>query len=602
MRAQRQIRATAGLCIAVFFLGMAIPGRSASGAETTRVSISKRGVEGDDLSRRAVLRDARHVAFVSDASTLVGGDANAARDVFLHDRLALTTIRVSETPAGVGGDAPSFDPALSANADRIAFESAATNFVAGDSNGVRDIFVWERVTGSIALVSEGVGGTVANGSSFQPSITLDGATIAFRSAASNLVADDTNGFLDVFVRDGSHEIVRVSVASDGSQANGISSRPRIAADGGIVVFESAASDLVTGDTNGAVDVFVHDLSTRETTRVSVATDGTQGNGDSRHPAVSRDGRFVAFESAASNLVDDDLNGLSDVFVHDRTSGVTICVSRTEGGTSSDGGSYEPDLDGAGSIVVFSSDATDLVAGDGNGLRDVFAYDRSSGSMVLVSLASDGTAGNGASERAAIALDASLVAFDSEATGFDGPFDTNAVGDVFVVASAHDPHACRKGNVNAASGAPADVVFVNGSAGVGTERSVVLRSDSPFTLDVAGPPSNPGGPARFVLYGWFGHPNESTAAILPIGIGTTCLAIPLVGDVPAPVAIWNNVGRTPQLGEPTLPSVPAPTTLLSKPGGLGIEGALFFQGLVLDGGSPEGRVAVTNGIAVRLLAP
>lgn len=574
----------------------------ARAAETTRISLSRRGVEGDALSRRAVLRDDRYVAFVSDATTLVSGDANNERDVFLHDRHTLETIRVSETLEGVGGDAPSFDPALSANAKWIAFESNASNLVEFDPNGLRDIFVRDRLSGIVTLVSEGMGGAAADGSSFQPTISLDGTRIAFRSAAANLVADDTNGVFDVFVRDATTGVRRVSVASDGAQAHGISSRPRIAADGGFVVFESAAPDLVSGDTNDAVDVFIHDLETNETTRVSVATDGTQGDGDSRYPAVSRDGRFVAFESLAANLVDMDENEASDVFVHDRLTGETTCVSLAQNGAASDGGSYEPDLSGDGSIVVFASDATDLVTGDGNAVRDVYAHDRGSGMTILVSAATDGTAGDAASERAAIALDASLVAFDSEASVFEGPFDTNGVGDVFVVAPAIDPHGCRRGNVNAAAGPIADVVFVNASAGSGSERAIVMTSATAFTLDVVGPPSNPSGPARFVLYAWFGHPNASTATVLPAGIGETCLAIPLTGVAPAPVAIWNNIGRPEQIGEPTLPSMPAPTTLLAKPGGLGLVASLFFQGIILDHDSTEGRAAVTNGIAVRLTSP
>ncbi|NMG21975.1 calcium-binding protein, partial [Brasilonema bromeliae SPC951] len=166
---------------------------------------------------------------------------------------------------------------------------------------------------SLTLVSVADDGTQGNNYSRKPTISADGRFVAFYSAANNLVAGDTNNSSDIFVRDLlTGTTTRVSVADDGTQGNNNSSNPAISADGRFVAFDSTASNLVAGDTNNTSDIFVRDLLTGTTTRVSVADDGTQGNGFSYTPAISADGRFVAFESSASNLVAGDTNNISDI--------------------------------------------------------------------------------------------------------------------------------------------------------------------------------------------------------------------------------------------------------------------------------------------------
>src|SRR3989441_6808558 len=183
------------------------------------------------------------------------------------------------------------------------------------------------------------GGAQGNGSSgligfaFPPALSADGRFIAFVSLATSLVAGDTNGATDVFVRDrqtGTTE--RVSVASGGTQSNAASLGSALSADGRLVAFQSDATNLAPGDTNGATDVFVRDRQTGMTERVSVASDGTQANNISSYPALSADGRFVAFQSDATNLVAGDTNGATDVFVHDRQTGTTEPSSVASGGT------------------------------------------------------------------------------------------------------------------------------------------------------------------------------------------------------------------------------------------------------------------------------
>src|SRR5947199_169142 len=174
---------------------------------------------------------------------------------------------------------------------------------------------------------------------------------------------------------GARTTERVSVASGGTQSNGASLGSALSADGRLVAFQSDATNLVVGDTNGRTDVFVHDRQTGTTERVSVASDGTQANNVSTYPALSADGRFVAFHSTATNLVAGDTNGATDVFVHDRQTGTTERVSVASGGTQGDASSAGPVLSADGGLVAFHSTATNLVAGDANDAYDVFVHDR-----------------------------------------------------------------------------------------------------------------------------------------------------------------------------------------------------------------------------------
>ena len=225
-------------------------------------------------------------------------------------------------------------------------------------------------------------------------------------------------------------IERVSVASDGTQANDWSTRPAISADGRYVAFESQATNLVPGDTTGLGDVFVHDRDTGETKRVSIASDGTPGNGVSFTPSISDGGRYVAFGSAASNLVPSDSNGTDDVFVYDRETEETERVSVPSKGGQGDRVSYGPFINADGRYVAFESQATNLVPGDTNGWGDVFVYDRETRETELVSLAFDGAQGNDISFDPSISADGRHVAFWSFAINLV-PGDTNGKADVFV---------------------------------------------------------------------------------------------------------------------------------------------------------------------------
>ncbi len=340
---------------------------------TRRISVASDGTQGNGYSYFAsISANGRYVAFESESSNLVRGDTNDAYDIFLHDVRTGTTRRISTTSDGTQGNGESRNPSISANGRYVAFESEASNLVKDDMNGTRDIFVRDLQTGTTALVSLAPNGTQGNGMSIAPSFSADGRYVAFASLASNLENDDTNDTWDIFVHDlQTGTTRRVSVASDGTQGNGGSDWHSISADGRYVAFVSEAINLVRGDTNSARDVFVHDLQTGTTRRISVAPDGTQGNGDSTWPSISADGRYVAFESGASNLVDGDTNDVDDIFVRDLQTGTTRRVSAASNGRQGNHVSRNPSISADGSYVAFHSWASNLVPGDTNGTYDVF---------------------------------------------------------------------------------------------------------------------------------------------------------------------------------------------------------------------------------------
>jgi len=320
--------------------------------------------------------DGRFVAFSSDASNLVDGDTHGSTDVFVHDRQTGETVRVSVNSNGEQGNNSSDVPTISADGRYVAFESSASNLVDGDTNGFyRDIFVHDRQTGETTLVSVSSSGNQGDGS-WEPTISADGRYVAFESSASNLVYGDTNGTADIFVHDRqTGETTLVSVNSNSEQGNEFSDLPSLSADGHYVAFRSYASNLVYGDTNGTADIFVHDRQTGETTLVSVSSSDEQENDGSWEPTISADGRYVAFESSASNLVDGDTNGYSDVFVHDRQTGETERVSVSSNGEQGNYGSWWSTISADGRYVAFESSASNLVDGETYYSNDVFVHDR-----------------------------------------------------------------------------------------------------------------------------------------------------------------------------------------------------------------------------------
>jgi Tol biopolymer transport system component len=367
----------------------------------------------------SISADGRYVAFVS-----IG-------DVFVRDRLTGTLERLSISSAGDPGNRESSWPSISADGRYVAFYSWASNLVPGDTNGATDVFVRDRLNGTTERVSVNSAGGEANGGSGATSISADGRYVAFGSGASNLVPDDTNRRADIFVRDrvnGTTE--RVNVDSRGDEANRSPAIHTISGDGRYVAFVTNATNLVRGDTNDKRDVFVHDRVTRTTERVSVDGAGNEGNFGSGDPSLSADGRFVAFYSWVA-LVPDDTNGESDIFVRDRLTGALERVSVDSAGGQANDASSAPSLSADGRYVAFESVASNLVPGDTNGVVDVFVRDRFTGTTMRVSVSSAGDqATDFWSFGSNISADGRHVAFISSASHLV-PDDTYGTYDVFV---------------------------------------------------------------------------------------------------------------------------------------------------------------------------
>ena len=344
---------------------------------TVRVSVGAGGAQGNDESYYpSISADGRYVAFYSHSSNLVPGDTNSHSDVFVHDRQLGTTERVSLSTGGGQAGSLNEHPSISADGRYVAFGSPADNLVPGDTNFWTDVFVRDRQLGTTERVSVDSSGAQCNGSSDYPSISADGRYVVFHSHSTNLVAGDTNGVFDIFVRDrqlGTTE--RVSVDSGGAQGNSDSDSPSISADGRYIAFHSFASNLVAGDTNAREDIFVRDRQAGATERASVGAGGVQGNFASVSPWISADGRYVEFASFATNLVAGDTNSREDIFLRDRQLGATERVSVDSAGIQGNGHSYSGGISSDGRIVAFMSESTNLVPGDSNARTDVFVRDR-----------------------------------------------------------------------------------------------------------------------------------------------------------------------------------------------------------------------------------
>jgi Tol biopolymer transport system component len=348
-----------------FFLASATP----SGEPATYSSHGGLLPGGGRLSE-----DGSRVAFTSMADNLVPGGPRLRDQVYVRNLGSRQVWRVSQSRSGEPGNAASRFVRLSGDGSVVAFVSAATNLVEEDTNGTEDVFVHNLHSRETVRVSATWKGGQADGASYAPSLSRDGGQVAFASEATNLVADDTNGVADVFVRDSvAARAERIPRAASGRETSEPSDAPSLSASGRFVAFSSESDDLVPGDHNGERDVFLHDRNTGRTVLVSVAEGGEGANGASDNPVVSEDGSKVAFVSAASNLVANDRNERPDVFVRHVIVGDTIRLSVGAGGVEAneESGVFGVAMSPDGSCVAFESYASNLVPEDGDGMVDVF---------------------------------------------------------------------------------------------------------------------------------------------------------------------------------------------------------------------------------------
>jgi Tol biopolymer transport system component len=394
------------------------------------VSLTPSGGQIPNASNDAALSsDGRYVAFLT-TQALVAADTNTRSDVYVRDRVAGTTTLASLSAAGVVGDKSCSNPWISGDGRYVVFDTDSTNYLSPDANGLHsDVFVRDLVAGTTTLVSQSSGGAQGNSGSSFGSISADGRWIAFESGASNLVSGDSLGVPDVFLRDRVNgTTTRVSVGLNGNEANSASLRPVVSSDGRFVAYDTSATNIVANDTTFFSDVIRYDTQTGTSVLVSVALSGQADQGDS--PSISADGRFVAFDSAGTNLVTGDTNGLLDVFVRDLLLGTTVRASLTSAGaqiTSGNGGS--PRLSGDGTRVVFHHTSSTIVAGDTNGNQDIFLRDLAAGTTTRENVSTAGVQANGFSQYARISADGRVVAFESGANNLVAG-DTNGWNDVF----------------------------------------------------------------------------------------------------------------------------------------------------------------------------
>jgi Tol biopolymer transport system component len=422
------------LAAAAVAIGASAP--AAAAPVTERVSVSSSGAQGNGGSISAFpSADGRFVAFSSAASNLVPGDTNNARDVFVHDRRTGRTERVSVGVGGAQANDSSSVEGISANTRFVLFASKAFNLVPGDTNAKQDVFVRDRQAGKTERISLRQGNGQIRGISFAAGISDDGRFVGFATSVGNVVAGDTNGMNDMFVRDRkTGKVERVSLGNGGVQANSLSIGVGLSATGRFALFDSFATNLVPGPVSGFEEVFVRDRQTGVTQRVSVGPGGRLPSDRSFGASISDNGRFVGFYSAAANLAAGDTAGTFDAFVRDRQAGRTEIVSVNSSEVKGSGESSGAAISADGRFVTFDSDAANLVPGDTNGTLDVFVRDRRAGTTRRVSLSSSGAQGNGGSYFPALSADGRTVAFFSLATNLV-PGDTNNTGDAFVRAPA-----------------------------------------------------------------------------------------------------------------------------------------------------------------------
>jgi Tol biopolymer transport system component len=430
---------------------------------TTRASLGAGGAEVTSANRfPSISADGRWIAFESDAADLVPGDTNGFTDVFVRDLGLPTTVRASVSWSGVEGDGPSGSPSISGDGRWVAFTSSATNLVPGDTNGVADVFVRDLLLHRTVRVSVSTAGLEGDNPSARwsaesgPSISPDGRFVAFISAATTLVAGDTNGSFDVFWHDrdadgngvldepGGIVTRRVSVDSAGVEGNADSGDYGlwISARGRAVAFHSLATNLVPGDTNFVDDVFVHEPSTGRTTRVSVDSAGVQSNGTSwrctisADPTLASDARWVTFSSVATNLTTIPTAPFYEIYVHDRVTKTTTLVSVNVAGGAASGNCKDSMVNADGRVILFETWAADVVAGDTNGVSDAFRLDRATGLIDRISLGI-GAEANGISIWTRTSADGKDFAIQSTASNLVAG-DNNGVLDVFAIHDAAPP--------------------------------------------------------------------------------------------------------------------------------------------------------------------
>ncbi|MBI1848971.1 MAG: hypothetical protein HYR85_01365 [Planctomycetes bacterium] len=569
---------------------------------TSRVSVASNGSQAASYCLHpSISADGRFVAFESPDPLGTPGDTNAALDAFVHDRVTGQTTNISLGPPDQFGGHGTENSVISSNGRFVVFDSLSALTPDDDHLGF-DAFTYDRQTGQISLASIDSSTAPYPFGPGPKSISFDGRYIACINRENQ--PNGNLGQAKIYVLDRVTRQTRLASAdANGQASNNDCTGPAISGDGRYVAFETPST---FGGLGGEPPhhVFVKDLVTGQLERADVRSDGSGANDTSGVAFLSSDGRFVAFGSYGSNLVDDDTNGVGDVFVRDRQTGVTERVSVGLALGQPNGGGYFPALSADGRFVVFSSGASDLVAADNNGMADVFVRDRLIGETRRVSVSSIGDEANGNSNvgvlmRAVVSDDARFVCFESQASNLVLG-DTNAVTDVFL----HDGENCRGGDVNAAFGMNADVLFVNGSAGDSVTRRVTASLSVPITVTLGAGSHGPN-PASYSLWVWHGLPaNAFFVSVSGAIIGCATNPTPLHPRLASPqpfLCVLAGLGLEFAGSARRLAHPPgsAPWTL-TRMRGFDRPASLTIQGVVADDGAANAQhLSVTNAVVLTI---
>jgi Tol biopolymer transport system component len=414
------------------------------------------------------------VAFASSASNLTGSPgvaSAAAEEVYVDDDAGESVRLASATAAGVPANGSSNAPSISGNGQAVAFVSTASNLVGGVAKGIQNIYA-ATVGGPPVLVSVGVGGSATDGNSYQPAISANGRFVIFTSTADDLVAGDDNDKPDVFERDLATGITRrVSVASHGGQADGPSSNGAVSGDGRFVTFASTSSDLVGHQKTAAEEVYVHDTASNLTNVISASSGGRRENAAVASPftqvsSISGDGRYVAFDSDATNLAKGGSNGHTNVYVRDRTLRRTTLVSVSSTGGAGDDDSFSPEISPDGHFVIFDSLADDLAPDAAPG-SNVYLRDLGHGETTTVDVSADSRArgaelGSALLQQPVVSANGLFAVFESGADDLVSSA-SNGVENVYVRALA----------------APQTIAATPPPAVSSSRPTVVFHADDPF---------------------------------------------------------------------------------------------------------------------------
>lgn len=407
-------------------------GLTVSGA-VTLISTSSAGVKGGSITDPPSLSGSGKLAAFDTLSSLDAGDTNSQYDVYVKDLGSGVLTLASTSAAGKTGNGPSRIPVMSADGGWVAFQSGATNLDPGDEDIGFDVYVKDLATGDITLASTSTGGVKGdfNSGLFQLGLSRNGTFVVFQSNSDNLDPLDGDVISDVYRKNVKTGVLKlVSTSTAGVKASGDSLNPAVSDDGRAVAFQSSASNLDPADTDGGYDIYVKDLSTGRLTLASASTAGVDGNGDSQVPSISGGGKKVAFASTATNLDPADTDATSDIYVKNLVTGDLTLVSTADDGTKANGLSWNPHISGDGTRVAFESQATNLDPADTDPGYDVYVKNLVTGDIALVSATPNGVKGDGASELGSLSGAGKSVGFETESTNLD-PGDTEQVSDDYV---------------------------------------------------------------------------------------------------------------------------------------------------------------------------